>query len=145
MDKIFIVTHIMDDKLIFLLNLNKYTNENLCWHLVEIKKRIPPPRPPPLQSSISRQAHKTKEILGMSTNGCSKDKGMQTQVCKNKEKIHYSLFSLTISPPSMLQNRSIYSPSMRSEGSSQSLSRHMEGQESSYSLLDEGKLQIFIF
>ena len=60
----------------FLLNINRDTNDNLCRHLVEIKKLSPPPKPPPLQSSISTQAHKTNASLGKSTNGCSKDKGM---------------------------------------------------------------------
>ena len=125
----------------FLLNVNIDTNDNLYQHLVEIKKLSPPP----LQSSISRQAHKTKASLGRSTNGSSKDKGMKTLVYKNEAQIHYSSFAPTSSPPSMLPNSSIYSPSMRSEGSIWSVYRYMEGQESSYLLLEEGKLQIFLF
>ena len=54
----------MDEKWIFLLNVNRDTNENLCRHLVEIEKPSPPLGPPPLQSSISRQAHKDKGKIG---------------------------------------------------------------------------------
>ena len=96
---------------------------------------------PPYQGKFT----KTNISLGRSTNDCSKDKGMQTQVCKNGSQFHYNFFSLTSSPPSMLPSSSIYSPSMRSEGLNQSIYRHMEGQGSIYSLLDEEKLQIFIF
>ena len=64
----------MDEKWIFLLIMNIDTSDNLCRHLVEMEKPSPPPRPPPLESSVSM------EILGRATLCAQKDKGMQTQV-----------------------------------------------------------------
>ena len=68
--KIFIFTHIMDEKWIFLLNVNRDTNEYLCRHLVEIEKPSPPPGPPPLQSSISRQAWERAPMAAPRIKGC---------------------------------------------------------------------------
>ena len=118
----------MDEKLIFLLIINRDTSDNLCWHLVKIERPTPPPGPPPLQSSISMASSQDNRNLEKSINGCSKNKGMQTQVCKNGAQIHYSSFSLTSSPPLMHPSSSIYSPSIESEGPSWSVFRHMEGQ-----------------
>ena len=78
----------MDEKWIFLLNMNKDANEKLCGNLAKIEKSSPPLGPPPLQSSISSQSHKTKESLGKRTNGFSNDKGMQTRVWKNGAQIN---------------------------------------------------------
>ena len=72
-----------------------------------MEKPGPPPGPPPLQSSISMEISQDNGKLGKRINGFSKDKGMQTQVCKNGAQIHYSLFALTSSPPSMLPSSSI--------------------------------------
>ena len=41
----FKVTHIMDEKWIFLLNMNIDISGKLYQHLVEIEKSSPPPRP----------------------------------------------------------------------------------------------------
>ena len=144
--KIHSYTHTMDEEWIFKLIINIDTSDKLCRHLVEIERPSPPPGPPPLQSSISMEISQAdKGNLGKSIKVYSKDKGMQTQVCKNGAQFHYNLFSLTSHPPSMLPSSSIYIPSMIIEGSNCNVSRHMEGQELIYSLLYEGKLQIFIF
>ena len=66
----------MDEKLMFRSNANIDTNDNLCRHLVEIEKPSPPPRPTPLQSSISMGISQDNGNLGKSINGYSKDKGM---------------------------------------------------------------------
>ena len=73
----------MDEKWIFLLNANRDTNDNLFQHLVEIKKSSPLLGPPPLKSSILMASSQDNGKLGRSINGCSKEKGMQTQVRKN--------------------------------------------------------------
>ena len=88
---------------------------------------------------------KTKVSLGKSIDDFSKDKGMQTQVCKNGAQFHYNFFGLTSSPPSILPSSSIYSPSMRSEGSNQSISRHMEGQDLSYRYLMRENSKYLLF
>ena len=121
-------TNTMDEKWIFLLIINIDTSDKLCWNLVKIERLSPPPGPPQLQSSISVEISQHNGNLGKKINEYSKDKGIQTQVCKNGAHIHYSFFSLTISPPLMHPSSSIYIPSIGSEGSSQSISRHMEGQ-----------------
>ena len=46
-------THVMDDKWIFLLIMNKDNSDKLCRRLIKMEKPSPPPGPPPLQSSIS--------------------------------------------------------------------------------------------
>ena len=89
----------MDVKWIFLLNINIDISDKHYRHLIKIKKPIPPLGPPPLQSSISMASSQENGKLGKSINDCSKDKGMQTQVCKNEAQIHYILFFLTSSPP----------------------------------------------
>ena len=104
--------------------MNKDNNEKLGRHLVETEK----PSPPPLQSSISMEISQDNGNLGKSINGCSKDKGMRTQVCKNGTQIYYSFLAFTSSPPLMHPSNSIHNPSIGGEGSSQSVSRHMEGQ-----------------
>ena len=122
-------THTMEEKWIFLLIINKDTSDKICRHLVEIDRLSSPLEPPPLQSSISMASSQDNGKLGKSINGCSKDKGMQTQVCKNGAQIHYSSFALTSYPPLMHPSSSMYSPnSIGSEGLIQSFSRHMEGQ-----------------
>ena len=118
----------MDEKWIFLLNINRDISGKFCWHLVGIERLSPPPGSPPLNSSISMEISQNNGKLGKSINGCSKDKGMNTQVCKNGAQIHYSSFSLRSSPPLMHPSSSIYIPSIGSEGLSRSISRHMEGQ-----------------
>ena len=123
----------MDEKLIFLLIINKYTSDKSCQHLVGIERQIPPLEPPPIQSSISMASSQDNGKLGKSINSYSKEKGMQTQVCNNGAQIHYSFFSLTSSPPLMHPTSSIYSPSIGSEGSIRRVSRHMEGQRLIYS------------
>ena len=45
---------------------------------------------PPYEGNIT----KTKKILGKSTNGCFKDKEMQTQLYKNGAQFYYIIFSL---------------------------------------------------
>ena len=129
----------MDKKWIFLLIINIDTSDKLCRHLVGIERPSPPPRPPPLQSSISMAS------LGRASIAAQKDKGTQTQACMNGAQIHYSFLSLISSPPLMHPRGSIYSPSIGSEGSSQSVSKHMEGQRSSYSRLIEENSKYFIF
>ena len=47
---------------------------------------------PPYKGKLT----KIKESLGNNTNVCFKDKGMKTQVHKNGEKVHYSIFSLKV-------------------------------------------------
>ena len=91
----------MDEKWKFILNVKIDISDKLCRNLVEIKRLSPPPGPPPLPSSISMAISQDNGNLGKSMNGCSKEKGMQTQVCKYGAQIHYSLFSLTNSPPLM--------------------------------------------
>ena len=95
----------MDEKWIFLLIVNMDISEKICWHLVEMDKPSPPHVPPPLQSSISTKISQGNDKLGKSINGCSKDKGMQTQVCKNGTQIHYSFFALTSYPTLMNPSR----------------------------------------
>ena len=97
-------------------------SEKICWHLVETDKLSPPHVPPPLQSS-TMEISQDNGKLGNSINGCTKDKGMQTQVCKYGAQIHYSFFALTSSPPLMHPSISIYSPSIGGEGSSWSISK----------------------
>ena len=62
----------MDEKWIFVINVNRDTNDNLSWNLVEIEKPRPQPEPPPLQSSISMAISKDNGKLGKSSNVCSK-------------------------------------------------------------------------
>ena len=89
----------MDEKWIFILSINININDKLCWNLVEIKKMSPPPRPPPLQSSILMASSQDNGKIGKIIIVFSKDKGMQTQVYKNGAQIQYSSFSLTSSAP----------------------------------------------
>ena len=56
-------THTMDEKLIFLLIINRDTSDNLCWHLVKIERPTPPPGPPPLQSSISMASSQDNGVI----------------------------------------------------------------------------------
>ena len=100
----------MDEKCIFLLIINRDICDKLCRHLVETEKLSPPPRPPPLQSSISMASSQDNGKIGKRINGCSKEKWMQIQVCKNGAQFHYSFFALTSSPPLMHPSSSIYSP-----------------------------------
>ena len=65
-------THVMDEKWIFLLIMNRDNNDKLCRHLIEMEKLIPPPRPPPLQSSISMVSSQDNGNLGKRSNVCSK-------------------------------------------------------------------------
>ena len=76
-------TNTMDEKWIFLLIINRYISDKLCCHLVETEKPSPPAMPPPHQYSISMTSSQDNGKLGKSINGCSKDKGMQTQLYKN--------------------------------------------------------------
>ena len=55
-----------------LLIMNIDTSDNLCRHLIETKKLSPPPRPPPLQISISMESSQENGKLGKSINDCSK-------------------------------------------------------------------------
>ena len=66
----------MDEKLIFLLIMNRDNSDKLCRHLIKAEKLSPPLGPPPLQSSISMESSQDKGNLGNNINGCSKDKGM---------------------------------------------------------------------
>ena len=75
-----------------------------------------------------KEISQDNDKLGKIINGCSKDKGMLTQICKNGAQIHYSFFSLTNYPLLMHPSSSTYSPSIGSEGSSQGVSRNMEDQ-----------------
>ena len=86
-------THVMDEKYIFLLLMNKDNSDKIFQHLFEMEKVSPPPGPPPLQSSISMAISQDNDKLGKSINVCSKDKGMQTQVCRigHKSTIVYFL------------------------------------------------------
>ena len=52
--------------------MNRANSEKLCWHLDEIRRPIPPPGPPPLQSSISMESSQDNDKLGKSINGFSK-------------------------------------------------------------------------
>ena len=103
------------------INVNRDTNDNVYRHLVEIEKLSPS-----TWATTFLILH-TKASLGNHTNGCFKDKGMQTQVHKNGAQFHYSIFSLQSSPPLMLHNSSIDIPSIGNEGPNQSISWHMEG------------------
>ena len=47
---------------------------------------------PPYKGKLT----KIKASLGNITNGCFKDKGMPTQVHKNREQFHYNVFSLKV-------------------------------------------------
>ena len=122
----------MDKKWIFLLNVNKDTNENLYRHLIEIKKPSPPPGPPPLQSSKSMASSQDNGNLGKSINGFSKGQRDADSSIREWGTNPYSSFVVISSPPLMHLSSSIYSPSIGSEGSIQSVSKHMEGQYSSY-------------
>ena len=61
-------THVMDEKWILILNINRYISDKLCRQLVEIEK----PSPPPLQSSISMEILQDNGKLGKRSNVCSK-------------------------------------------------------------------------
>ena len=65
-------THVMDEKWIFLLIMNRYNSDKLYRHLVEMEKPSPPPGPPPLQSSISMEHLQSNGKLGKSSDVCSK-------------------------------------------------------------------------
>ena len=65
-------THTMDDKCIFLLIMNRDISDKLCRHLIEIKRPIFPPGPPPIQSSKSMASSQDKGKLGKSINHCSR-------------------------------------------------------------------------
>ena len=73
-NNIHIYTHIMDEKWIFLLIIDRDTSDKFCWHLVEIERPSPPLGPPPLQSSISMASSQDNVKLCKSINGCSKGK-----------------------------------------------------------------------
>ena len=73
----------MDEKWIFLLIINIDNSDKLYRHLVEMEKPIPPPRPPPLQSSISMESLQGNGKLGKSNNVCSKGTKLG---CKLKHK-----------------------------------------------------------
>ena len=64
--------HLMEEKWIFLLMMNRDNSDKLYWHLVEAVKPSPPPGPPPLQSSIIMVSSQDNDKLGKSINGCSK-------------------------------------------------------------------------
>ena len=85
------------------INMNRDTNDNLCRHLIEIKK------PSPSTWASTTSILHTMESLGNYTNGYFKDKGMQTQAYKNGAKFYYNLFTLQNYPRPMLHNGSIYS------------------------------------
>ena len=65
-------THVMDAKWIFLLIMNRDTNDKLCGNLVEMENPIPPPGPPSLQSSISMESLQDNIKLGKINSVCSK-------------------------------------------------------------------------
>ena len=65
-------THVMVEKWIFLLIMNRDNNDKLCQHLVKMEKMSPPPGPPPLQSSISMEISQANGKLGKSNNMYSK-------------------------------------------------------------------------
>ena len=65
-------THVMDAEWIFLLIMNRDTNDKLFGHLVEMENPSPPPGPPSLQSSISMESLQGNENLGKRNNVCSK-------------------------------------------------------------------------
>ena len=88
----------MDDKWIFLLNINRDISDKLCRHLIKIEKPSPPPGPPPLQSSIPMTSSQNNGKLGKSINGYSKDKGMQTQVRRMGHKSTIIYFLLQVRP-----------------------------------------------
>ena len=52
--------------------MNIDNSNKLHRHLVEMDKPSPPPRPPPLQSSISMEILHDNGKLGKSSNVCSK-------------------------------------------------------------------------
>ena len=62
----------MDEKWIFLLIMNRDNNDKLYRHLIEMEKPIPPPRPLPLQSSISMASLQDNGNIGKSSNVFSK-------------------------------------------------------------------------
>ena len=65
-------THVMDEKWIFLLIMNRDNSDKLCQHLIKTEKLSPPSGPPPLQSSISMASLQDNDKLGKSINGFSK-------------------------------------------------------------------------
>ena len=75
MDKnIYSYTHTLAEKWIFLLIINRDTSDKLCRHLIEIERPIPPPMPPPHESSKSMEISQDNGKLGKRINGCSKEK-----------------------------------------------------------------------
>ena len=62
----------MNEKWIFLLIINRDNSDKLCQHLIETEKPSPPPRPPPLESSISMESLQGNGKLGKRSNVCSK-------------------------------------------------------------------------
>jgi len=136
----------MDEKWIFLLIMNRDNSDKLCWHLVEIEKLSPPPRPPPLKSSISMERLQRNGNLRKRNNVCSKgQRDADSSISENGAALNYSFLALKCSPPSIHPRGSIYSPSIGNEGSSQSVFKHMEGQESSYLGLIEENSIFFVF
>ena len=65
-------THVMDEKWIFLLIMNRDNSDKLCPHLLETEKSSPPPGPPPLQSSISMANLQDNGKFGKRSNVYSK-------------------------------------------------------------------------
>ena len=65
-------THVIDEKWIFLLIMNRDNSDKLCRHLFEMEKLNPPPGPPPHQSSISIASSQDNGKLGKNNNLCSK-------------------------------------------------------------------------
>ena len=109
--------------------MNRDNSDKLCWHLVEIEKLSPPPRPPPLKSSISMERLQRNGNLRKRKNVCSKgQRDADSSISENGAALNYSFLALKCSPPSIHPRGSIYSPSIGKEGSIQSVSKHMEGQ-----------------
>ena len=83
---------------------------------LELRNQVPPPGPPPLQSSLGRKYHKDNGDIGRWTQrALNKNKGMKTQAYGNGS-IFCCFLTLKGYPPPMLHNGSIYSPQMGNGG-----------------------------
>ena len=133
--KIFIISHELD---------KRYKMTTFFGTSSESRNQIPPPFPPPLQSSINGKITKTMKNLWKRTIGWSK-KWKWTQAYKNEANFHYILITLKIYPPPLLHNILIYRSSIGNEGLNKSISWHMEDQRSIHLLLDREKSIYFIF
>ena len=96
MDSIFIFkcTWIGQENIFLLIN-QRYNSNKLCRHFYELENLSLPPRPPPLQSSISRfKSHKAKKILGRTLCSPKGQRDADSSISKIEATMDYSFLTL---------------------------------------------------